>query len=315
MLDSGRFDVIMDLRYKVFDDAEIGGNAVFVHCKTSEQKETDVITLHSVENFTNPTINKLSQKDFLINPNYNLITSKVASKVLDTIYQQKNIVELGSVVKIYQGIITGDNKKYLSDIAKNNQWRPILKGRDINRYSMSFNNTFVYFSPKELWRNTEEKMFQVTEKIISRQTSDKIVGTLDTKGYFSLDSTHVLHLLTDCIDIKYFLGIYNSKLLNYLYQNRVQESGRIFAQVKTVNLKPLPIKLIDHNNELEVQTHDNIVKLVDMLLQLNEELQTATVLERIEQIRARIEYCEDRVNELVYGLYGLTEEEVKIIEK
>ena len=314
MLDSGQFDVIMDLRYKVFEDAEIGGNAVFVYSKTSEQKETDVITLHSVGDFTNPVINKVSQKDLLNNPDFNLITSKGISKVLDTIYQQKEIVELGSIVKIYQGIITGNNKKYLSETAKTDQWKPILKGRDINRYSISFNNVYVYFSPKELWSNTDDKMFKVPAKIISRQTSDKIVGALDTKGYFSLDSTHVLHLLTDRIDLKYFLGIYNSKLLNYLYQSRVQESGRVFAQVKTVNLKPLPIKLIDYNNDLEVQAHNNIVKFVDVLLQLNEELQTATMPNRIEQIRARIGYCEDKINGIVYGLYGLTKEEVEIVE-
>jgi len=36
---------------------------------------------------------------------------------------------------------------------------------------------------------------------------------------------------------------------------------------------------------------------------------------QIEQIKSRIEYCEDKINEIVYELYGLTEEEVKIIEK
>ena len=315
MLDSGRFDIIMDLRYKVFEEAEIGGNAVFVYSKASEQKETDVITLHSAEDFTNPIINKASQENFLNNSDFNLTTSKEVPKILETIYQQKDIVELGSIVKIYQGIITGDNKKFLSNSEKTNQWKPILKGRDINRYSTSFNNTYVYFSPKDLWSNTDEKMFKVPVKIISRQTSDKIVGTLDTKGYFSLDSTHVLHLLTDCIDIKYFLGIYNSKLLNFLYQSRVQESGRVFAQVKTVNLKPLPIKLIDFSDELEVQAHHNIVRLVDLLLQLNKELQTTALPNQIEQIQSKIGYCEDKINEIVYELYGLTEEEVKIIEK
>ena len=314
MLDSGRFDAILDLRYKVFEEAEIGGNAIFVYSKTKEQKETDVITLHSVEDFAKPIINKVSQNDFLNDVDFNLTTSKEASKILQTIYKQKGVVELGSIVKIYQGIITGDNKKFISNTAKTNQWKPILKGRDINRYSTLFNNTFVYYSPEDLWSNTDEKMFKVPAKIISRQTSDKIVGTLDTNGYFSLDSTHVLHLKTDCIDIKYFLGIYNSKLLNFLYQNKVQESGRVFAQVKTINLKPLPVKLIDFNNKLEVQSHDEIVKNVDLLLQFNKDLQTTTLPEKKEQIKSRIDYCEDKINEIVYELYGLTEEEIRLVE-
>jgi len=47
----------------------------------------------------------------------------------------------------------------------------------------------------------------------------------------------------------------------------------------------------------------------------NKELQTATLPEKIEQIRSRIGYCEDKVNEIVYELYGLSEEEVGVVEK
>jgi len=36
--------------------------------------------------------------------------------------------------------------------------------------------------------------------------------------------------------------------------------------------------------------------------------------EKIEQIRSRIGYCEDKINEIVYELYGLTEEEIGIVE-
>ena len=53
---------------------------------------------------------------------------------------------------------------------------------------------------------------------------------------------------------------------------------------------------------------------MDLILQLNKELQVATLPERIEQIQSRIEYCEDKINGIVYELYGLTGEEVRIIE-
>jgi len=42
---------------------------------------------------------------------------------------------------------------------------------------------------------------------------------------------------------------------------------------------------------------------------------TATLPNQIEQIKSRIAYSEDKINEIVYGLYGLTEEEIKMIEK
>ncbi len=314
LLDKGGFEIIMDLRYKVFEDAEIGGSAIFVFTKNKKIKESEVLSIQSLEDFLNPIVQKVSSKDFLKDPEYNLIQTQGGNKLLQTIKKLKGVVELGSIIKIYQGIITGDNKKYISNNQTNSQWHPILKGRDINRYQTTFNDNYVYYSPKDLWSNTDEKMFKVKEKIISRQTSDKIVGTLDTKGYFSLDSTHVIHLLTDKIDIKYLLGIYNSKLLNYIYQNRVQEIGRVFAQVKTINLKPLPIKVIDSNNKLEKEKEKEIIKLVDQLLKLNEEKAETKLQTKISQLESKIYYCENRINEIVYQLYELTDDEIKIIE-
>jgi len=66
--------------------------------------------------------------------------------------------------------------------------------------------------------------------------------------------------------------------------------------------------------EIETKIQTEIVKNVDLLLQLNKELQTVTLPERIEQIQSRIGYCEDRVDGLVYGMFGVTDEEVEIIE-
>jgi len=314
MLEIGSFNIIMDLRYKVFEGAEIGGNAIFLYTKTKEQENTSILTVNSLEEFFKPVINKVIKNDYLTDPDYNLTLNKGASNILQKINNQNNIVELGSIIKIYQGIITGDNKKYLSNYAKTEKWKPILKGRDINRYSTSFNNTYVYYSPKDLWSNTDEKMFNVPLKIISRQTSDRIIATLDKERYFSLDSTHVLHLLTDRIDIKYFLGIYNSKLLNYLYQNKVQESGRVFAQVKTVNLKPLPIKMIDENNNYEKKLHDDIVMLVDKMLDLKQK-EAAELSDHLKTVITRqIDAVDKAIDTAVYELYNLTADEIKVIE-
>jgi adenine-specific DNA-methyltransferase len=67
-------------------------------------------------------------------------------------------------------------------------------------------------------------------------------------------------------------------------------------------------------SKIEIKIQNEIIKYVDQLLQLNKELQAATLPEKIEQIQARIGYCEDKINGIVYGLYGLEAEEIKIIE-
>jgi hypothetical protein len=50
------------------------------------------------------------------------------------------------------------------------------------------------------------------------------------------------------------------------------------------------------------------------MLQLNKELQSATLPDNKEQIKARIGHTDDKINRMVYRLYGLTEEEIQIVE-
>jgi len=50
------------------------------------------------------------------------------------------------------------------------------------------------------------------------------------------------------------------------------------------------------------------------MLQLNKELDAATLPDRREQLKARIGHTDKKINRMVYQLYGLTEEEIAIVE-
>lgn len=76
----------------------------------------------------------------------------------------------------------------------------------------------------------------------------------------------------------------------------------------------LLIKNIDFSIQEEKSNHDKIINQVDQLLQLNQEKQDCKLESRLNQIQSKIDYCEDRINAIVYELYGLTEEEIKIVE-
>ena len=89
---------------------------------------------------------------------------------------------------------------------------------------------------------------------------------------------------------------------------------RTFPKIKGSYLEKLPIKTIDPRNKSEQQLHDEIVKNVDLLLRLNEELQTIKLQTKIEEIQSRIERAEANINQAVYKLYDLTEEEIRIVE-
>src|SRR5438552_3497367 len=83
-----------------------------------------------------------------------------------------------------------------------------------------------------------------------------------------------------------------------------------FTKVRTNQLARLPIPKKDSNS----RHYDEIVKLVDTMLQLQQQKQQTTLATQQEQLAQRITYTDDKINKLVYELYGLSEEEVKVVE-
>jgi len=231
---------LIDLRLKVFNAAEIGGNLI-IGFKVPKTEKKSVKCL-SIENlmFLNSEMNDIELAIFEKSEGYKFnfgLKDNIISQSFD-----EDIVLLGDIVKIYQGIITGDNKKFLAKEKVNDSYLPILRGRDIERFTYKFNDNFVLFDKEQLWSNTNEQMFFADEKLINRQTGDRLVAAYDNNKFLTLDSTHVQVIKDERFKIKYILALINSSLMNYWYKTNIGESGRTFAQVKTVYLKKIPIK-------------------------------------------------------------------------
>jgi hypothetical protein len=149
-------------------------------------------------------------------------------------------------------------------------------------------------------------------KILMRQTSDRIRACYDENQFYCQNSIFIITSVK--FHLKYLLGLINSKLFDFLYRFENPQKGKVFAEIKPSAIKSLPIKVIDFKNKSEVEQQNEIIKLVDQLLHLNEEIQNVNLESRRQQIQGKIDYCENRINEIVYQLYGLTEEEIKIVE-
>lgn len=150
----------------------------------------------------------------------------------------------------------------------------------------------------ELFRSRDENELKIHPKIILRQTGDSIIAAIDNIGYYSIDSTNVIILKPQYYNIiNYLLAILNSKLINFYYQEISQENGRVLAQVKPIRIKGIPIP---PKTELFV---DGISSLVDTILAAKRTDPNAdTSLE------------ERQIDHLVYHLYGLTYDEVLIVD-
>jgi len=113
----------------------------------------------------------------------------------------------------------------------------------------------------------------------------------------------------------YILGLLNSKLLDwYLRKITMRAYQTAYMYVKKY-IEQLPIRKIDFDNPDDVAKHDRIVKLVEQMLDLHKRLAAAKVPDEKTRIQRQIDVTDKQIDNLVYDLYGLTKEEIKIVEE
>lgn len=112
---------------------------------------------------------------------------------------------------------------------------------------------------------------------------------------------------------QYILGLLNSKLLDWFLKKISTTMRGGWYSYESKYISHLPIYKIDFNNPTEQAQHDKMVQLVDHMLNLHQQLSHATGATKIT-IEKRIVKLDYDIDQLVYQLYGLTVEEIAIVE-
>ena len=158
------------------------------------------------------------------------------------------------------------------------------------------------------------KLFE-RPKILIRQTADRIMATFDSAGWYCLKSGLIIQLPdTSIIKYEYLLGLLNSSLMKLIYGDLVGEKARVFPEVKPVQLFKLPIREIDFGDADDKRMHDKMFKLVERMMKLHKKLVEAKVPGEKERMKREIEATDRQIDSLVYELYGLTTDEIAIVE-
>jgi hypothetical protein len=150
-----------------------------------------------------------------------------------------------------------------------------------------------------LFRARYEALFG-KPKIMIRQTADRIIAAPDMEvGYYCINSINVALLKKSALpQLKFFIGLLNSSLLNFFYREISQEGGRVLAEVKPQRIRSLPIPAVPTEKQKPVE------RLVEQILSAKQ-----------RGAGADVSALERELDELVYALYGLTPEEIKIVEE
>ncbi|HEA8245302.1 TPA: Eco57I restriction-modification methylase domain-containing protein [Campylobacter coli] len=248
-------------------------------------------------------------------------------------------------LNIYRGILTGYNEAFIISTEKRNEIlenckdeaekertakliRKMLRGRDIKRYSYEWAGLWVigtfpslkidieqYPALKQYLSQFLPRIEQSGEKGCRKKTSNKWFETQDNIAYYqefekekiiypetTQNAYFVTAFILICENLKYLQGLLSSNLVTYYYKNFSKgcKLGIKGYQYNKHALEYLPIPKINSKNQ---KIANELVNSVDEILKAKEQDKNANTQE-----------LENKINSLVYKLYNLTEDEIKIIE-
>ena len=134
--------------------------------------------------------------------------------------------------------------------------------------------------------------------------------TFDAKGeYYCVNTAYIISNSE-----LYLLGILNSSLITFFYKNLSSSYRGGYLRFIYQYLVKLPIHTINFSKPDEKKLHDQMANLVDQMLGLNKKLSEGKTPQAKDMLQRQIEATDKQIDQLVYKLYDLTNEEIKIVE-
>ena len=279
---------------KVFDNATVETALLFVE---NSKKESDIAFVDVYKKCIVSSRTKASIKSDA-DLNINIEETK-----------ETDSIPLGDLCKMIVGIVSGNDKKYCRHEKLTDLDKPCIRGTNISRYAIDYSGEYIWYDREQIiWDGNHKPKsslkqavgqsspkkpedFELNEKIVMQRISKKIIAALDTNQYY-VHSSVVIIKPNDKISLKFILAIINSRYVDsWLKKN----SSNISINIGTVKKIPIPISTPTQQQP--------IIELVNRILQVKSNSSAAETKD-----------LEDKIDLLVYHLYGLTYDEVLIVD-
>ena len=208
-------------------------------------------------------------------------------------------VALGTLFSVSFGLKTGDDEKFITTSPTTKLHRKLLRGEDIGRYKAIFKGEYVWYVPDKMRAHRQTARPGTSDrfeqpKVLVRDTGAGLMGTFDGDDYYVKDVLVVSHISGSADVLKKVLGILNSSVMRFFY-----ETSFPTLHVQRNELASLPIK----PNVSSAKCDRAIIGLVEK-----------TLSAKAADPAADTSALERQIDRLVYELYGLTKEEIAVVE-
>lgn len=317
---------IVNIKAKVFQDASVDSSIL-----TFKKQGKSIIRIFEMNENTVSMFAENEANKYLEIPNYVINCESQDTNIKYEICLRISTIseKLGDIVDVKNGVqayTVGEGKPIQTEKMKDERvyhskekiddsWLKYVDGVDIGRYSLGWSGQFIKYG-ENLSRSRRYDLFHgnrilirqipskppysilasFTEELLVNDNNGMIVKTIDNDSKYN---------------IIYLLGLLNSRLISFWFNHIFNKFQRkIFPQFKVNELARFPIFPATKEQQKP------IVVLVDKMLLLQKQLvKSQENSNEWQSLKHEIELTDKKINDEVYKLYGITEEERKEIEK
>jgi len=262
-----------------------------------------------IEKFETSQISWQLDPEKIINLQSNLGDILVIKKLVSSSRTLSDLAEFSQGVIPYETKTETESNPYINKEKKGENWLPLFENASqVRRYSIDKPKSFIHYGPW-LGRSREQRFFTQPKILFHRlrkKLPRQLVGTIDESCAINRHALSNLILRENIQSEMLYaiLGLFNSNLINWWFVKRygllIEVGGFKVAGI------PLPIKWDSD--------YHRMVSLVTQMLDLNKKLQDARLEQEKTMLSRQIEATDGAIDTLVYELYGLTEEEIAVVE-
>lgn len=298
LLDNTTIHQIVDLGAGVFDN--VTASTIILLLQKQRDKESYVKVISDIEDFEKKlyTIKEIKQNGFNRNVSYafNIFGDDSVSNICNKLCESNT--SLGYYCRdIIEGIVA---KKSIISETMDIGCVPLLGGKNIRKFGLKGSPKYLLWDKSQIHRPRPDYLWELDKKIIIQRISGgdfPIVATLDSQKYKTFASINNIVLKDEFSNLyRLIVALLNSRIINWYYANNFSNKSKLTVNISKTYLEMIPIPNVNHPN------CSVIMDIVDKI-------------QKIDPISPEYDIYIKKIDSLVYQLYGLTEEEIAIIEK
>ena len=289
ILENNKLNIIVDYQDMPFEHAVVE-NVTLMFTKTMplDSDEIKVLkgTTKAIQLFKRIPALKFKKND---NYAFSINSNDLIEKLVE------DAVPLNTLCNINQAIALKGDKTLSCKKEYKEGYLKLLDGKNNNKYGINWTGVYLDYNIDRIHSCKRRDIFECSEKLLFRRVSSELIFTYDDSQYYALNTLVVVTKRESCqCDFKYLIAILNSKLMNYIYTNQYKSTKKVFSEIQARSVGKLPVKIKDV---------PELVTLANQAINIKKENYSANIDEILR-----------RIDNIVYKLYDLSDEEIALIE-